>query len=253
LDIDPYTLYTNATVLYLSTVPGAFTNVPPTQPNHRVVLGRVERNQSSGGGDIIHVQIDIGDHLEYLHDVNVAGATSNDLLLYNGTVWTNWARTNLSGIYLPLAGGTMSGSIDMNEDDITSVNLIQLNSIVNQSGDEIISISGKSIAPAFTFDNNLTVVGTMTASTVSLDRVKSDNNAKYIDFNTGEIISSTSPWEFDDQPIIPGYATDSELAAVSNAISNQHRIRSRMEQLRGNQRRQHERKQHYKHFWHRPI
>jgi len=128
LTINPHTVYTNSTILYLSTVPGQFTNVPPKAPNHRVVLGRVERNQSSGGGDIIHVQIDIGEHLEYLHDVNVDSATTDDLLIYNGTLWTNYARTNLNSIYLPLAGGTVVGDLRVSRSTTASTALVLTNS-----------------------------------------------------------------------------------------------------------------------------
>lgn len=94
LDIDPYTTYVPGTILYLSTVAGKATNVVPDKPNSKVILGHIVRNNSSGGGDIIHVQIVTHKHLYGLDDVKIVSPSAGQILEYDGTVWSNKANVS---------------------------------------------------------------------------------------------------------------------------------------------------------------
>lgn len=55
-----------------------------------------------------------------LSDVTISSPTTGQILQYNGSKWFN---SSLAGSYLPLAGGTMSGTINMNGSPITNVPL----------------------------------------------------------------------------------------------------------------------------------
>jgi hypothetical protein len=136
----------------------------------------VERNQSSGGGDIIHVQIDIGEHLEYLHDVNVNSRTTNDLLIYNGTVWTNYARTNLNSIYLPLAGGTMAPQAILNANQGTITNLANIFGASDVQGYiDFPQNSPAELVGNWTFDSQPTIPGYLTVTGAAATYVELDN------------------------------------------------------------------------------
>ena len=86
----------------------------------------------------------------------------------------------------------MSGNIDLGDNDLTTVNTIDAAIIRDQSGTSVIDLADKEIVPAFTFNNNLTVEGTLTGTF------------------SGDGSGLTN---------LTGYATTNELAAVSNAIS----------------------------------
>ena len=55
-----------------------------------------------------------------ISDVTIIGIASNEILKWNGSAWVNNTLTE-AGI-LGLAGGTMSGDINLGSNDITSVN-----------------------------------------------------------------------------------------------------------------------------------
>ena len=75
-------------ILYLSpTIPGNLTKVKPLAPNHSVVVAFVEYAHSQHGK--LFVKVDNGYELGDLHNVNVSGATSGQLLQYNGILWVN--------------------------------------------------------------------------------------------------------------------------------------------------------------------
>jgi hypothetical protein len=74
--------------IYLSAVTaGAYTQTAPTAPDHLVTLGYVERVDNTVGS--IYVKVDNGYELNELHNVYITGATGGDVLVYNGTYWTN--------------------------------------------------------------------------------------------------------------------------------------------------------------------
>jgi hypothetical protein len=66
------------------TVPGKLTKV---RPQHDLVVAFITvRHQSSGQ---MAIRITSGNHLEWLHDVELTSPTTGNLLRYNGTIWTN--------------------------------------------------------------------------------------------------------------------------------------------------------------------
>jgi len=149
--------FAEGSVLYLGAY-GNLTTNRPAAPLHGVFIGVAEKINANAG--VIYVAIQNGFELDELHDVNLAAPATNDLLIYNGTVWTNYARTNLSGIYLPLAGGTMSGNINMNDQEIDLVNQI------NYGADYYISLSGGEIGGTspWTLTQQPTIPGYLTST-----------------------------------------------------------------------------------------
>ena len=83
---------TAGALVYLSTTDGAYTTTAPTAPNHRVILGYVERVHNTVGS--IYVKVDNGYELDELHNVNITTPTNGQVLKYNGTTWVNAAETD---------------------------------------------------------------------------------------------------------------------------------------------------------------
>lgn len=76
--------------IFLSpTTPGAWTTTRPLAPNHAVRIGWIQREHAAAGS--IYVNIQVGEHLEFLHDVLIPSPQDNDLLVYNSSsaIWVN--------------------------------------------------------------------------------------------------------------------------------------------------------------------
>jgi len=126
---------TAGALLYLSTTAGGYSMTAPTPPNHRVIVGYVERVHATVGS--IYVKVDNGYELEELHNVLISTPTNDQVLQYESatSLWKNktlvtlpsqtgnsgkflttdgttasWATVDLTP-YLQLAGGTMTGAI----------------------------------------------------------------------------------------------------------------------------------------------
>lgn len=98
--------YVSGDSIYLGTTPGTFTRVKPTQPNHIVFLGVVER--ANAGNGQIYIKPQNGFELEELHDVLVTSPQNNQTILWNSavTLWTNSTLTvgTISGLSADLSG-----------------------------------------------------------------------------------------------------------------------------------------------------
>jgi hypothetical protein len=81
--------YTAGDVLWLDSVPGAFTNVRPQAPYHGVFVGVVER--ANAGNGLIYVKPQNGVELEELHDVQLTSPTNKQVLAYTSStgIWEN--------------------------------------------------------------------------------------------------------------------------------------------------------------------
>ena len=87
---------TAGALVYLSaSTAGAYTTTAPTAPNHRVILGYVERVHATVGS--IYVKVDNGYELDELHNVNITTPTSDQVLKYNGTTWVNDSLKTING------------------------------------------------------------------------------------------------------------------------------------------------------------
>jgi hypothetical protein len=91
---------TEGVKLYLSaSVAGAFTDTAPAKPNHIVHIGYVIKSHATEG--VVYLDIDIGEAITELHDVNVTAVADNDILVYNTstTLWENKATRELPQDY----------------------------------------------------------------------------------------------------------------------------------------------------------
>jgi hypothetical protein len=106
--------------LYLSAVtPGGLVNVRPVQPAHSVAVGVVTRSNNAVGS--IEVRVQVGEHLEFLHDVLLTSNTNLDLLSYETSsgLWKNKSFSTLglltsataASTYAPLASPTFTGTV----------------------------------------------------------------------------------------------------------------------------------------------
>jgi hypothetical protein len=75
------------------TVPGGLTTTRPLAPYHSVAIGVVSHSSQTTG--TIEVNVVVGTHLEWLHDVAVQGVTGGEVLRYNAgtSLWEDVSAT----------------------------------------------------------------------------------------------------------------------------------------------------------------
>lgn len=112
--------YQVGTRLWLSTVDGGVTTTPPASPLHAVFIGFVTRSQVNNGRILYAIQN--GYELGELHDVSVASPQVNDLLYWDGVVWTASSIDNIIG-YTPADQATVNGLVPY----IGATQAVQLN------------------------------------------------------------------------------------------------------------------------------
>jgi hypothetical protein len=78
-------------VLWLGSTPGTFTRIKPTQPNHLVFIGIVER--ANNGNGQIYVKPQNGYELNEIHDVLITNPINNQALVWESStlLWKNKA------------------------------------------------------------------------------------------------------------------------------------------------------------------
>jgi hypothetical protein len=124
---------TEDSAVYLSpTVAGALTSTKPQAPQHSVYIGVCVKS-NNGSGELF-VKIRNGQELDELHDVRISNPINNASLYYKlseklwrdttaallvsdtASMLTNYLRSGVAAsTYLPLAGGTMTGTINRQE------------------------------------------------------------------------------------------------------------------------------------------
>jgi hypothetical protein len=95
--------------LWLSaTTAGGLVATRPEAPNHAVGIGIVTRSSTNNG--VIEVRVQVGEHLEYLHDVFVSDRVNNDVLVYESStdLWKSRTISEILG-YTPLQPSDLSG------------------------------------------------------------------------------------------------------------------------------------------------
>lgn len=107
--------FAEGVALWLSpTTAGAYTTTKPTAPNHLVLVGFVERSQTSNGS--IFVKTQNGYELDELHDVSIVSKTNGQNLVYSSTdsTWknrfTNWPLYS-GNYYTSPSTGTPAGTL----------------------------------------------------------------------------------------------------------------------------------------------
>ena len=93
--------------LYLSdSVAGGLTDTRPVQPAHSVAIGIVTRSNNAQGQ--IEINIEVGGHLEYLHDVLLTSEANLDLLSWDAStsLWKNKSFATLGLLTSATAAST---------------------------------------------------------------------------------------------------------------------------------------------------
>lgn len=103
--------------IYLSPdTPGAWTTTRPAAPDHAVRIGWIQREHAASGS--LYVQIDVGNHLEWLHDVLITSENDNDVLRYNSSsgIWVNEDISTVvnSASVINAQNINVSGDLDVN-------------------------------------------------------------------------------------------------------------------------------------------
>jgi len=129
--------FVSGQLIYLGAT-GSIIGTAPQSPLHSVRLGEVVRHQTNNGS--IYVRIDNGYEIEELHDVLITSASSGDLLVRSGSVWTN--SKQLSGSYaitgsltstsITTSNATISGNVTVS--GTASINTLIVNQIGYSSG-----------------------------------------------------------------------------------------------------------------------
>ena len=129
--------YTAGQALYLGATAGSVTTTKPSEPNHLVYLGFVEKINASSGR--IYVRTQNGYELSEIHDVNINNATAladNHYLRYNSanTRWEN-AALDIVNDTTPQLGG----NLDVNGNSIVSTANGNITIAPNGTGKVVIS------------------------------------------------------------------------------------------------------------------
>ena len=110
--------YTEGVKLFLSpSVAGGLTPTRPSAPDHAVAVGIVSHSSATTGS--IEVNVVVGDHLEWLHDVLITTPTNGQVLKYDSTtsLWKN--QTDSVGAVTSVAGRT--GAVTLSTSDISGL------------------------------------------------------------------------------------------------------------------------------------
>jgi hypothetical protein len=110
--------YTEGVKLFLSpSVAGGLTPTRPSAPDHAVAVGIVSHSSATTGS--IEVNVVVGDHLEWLHDVLITTPTNGQVLKYDSTtsLWKN--QTDAVGAVTSVAGRT--GAVVLANTDISGL------------------------------------------------------------------------------------------------------------------------------------
>lgn len=114
--------YQEGDSIYLGNTAGTFTRVKPTQPNHIVFIGVVER--ANAGNGQLYIKPQNGFELEELHDVLISSPQNNQTILYNSavTLWQNATITTgtISGLTTELAK-----KVEKESTDSTPINVLR--------------------------------------------------------------------------------------------------------------------------------
>lgn len=114
--------YQEGDSIYLGDTAGTFTRVKPTQPNHIVFIGVVER--ANAGNGQLYIKPQNGFELEELHDVLISSPQNNQTILYNSavTLWQNATITTgtISGLTAELAN-----KVEKESTDSTPINVLR--------------------------------------------------------------------------------------------------------------------------------
>ncbi len=86
--------YVEGDILWLGSTPGTFTRVKPTQPDHLVFIGVVER--ANAGNGQIYVKPQNGYELDELHNVLITSPQDGQGLVYENAT-TLWKNKNVLG------------------------------------------------------------------------------------------------------------------------------------------------------------
>jgi len=129
--------FTDGDVLYLSSTPGAITNVPPAAPIHHVIVGFcINANPAVGE---IFVTVQPGYDLEDLSDVVITAPASGNLLIYDAVaqVWENALITAGTGATVTNGPGTIQISATGTGGTVTSVAQSFTGGIISVGGSPI--------------------------------------------------------------------------------------------------------------------
>jgi len=142
--------YTAGQALYLGATAGSKTTTKPSEPNHLVYLGFVEKVNASSGR--IYVRVQNGYELAEIHDVNINNAVAiadNHYLRYNlaNDRWQNSALDIINDT-TPQLGG----NLDVNGNSIVSASNGNINIVPNGTGNiNLTPATGKVTISAVSF------------------------------------------------------------------------------------------------------
>ena len=166
--------------VYLSpTVTGGLTSTKPQAPQHTVYIGVCVKS-NAGSGELF-VKIRNGQELDELHDVRISNPSNNASLYYksNEGIWrdttatllvsdtasmlTNYLRSGVAAsTYLPLTGGTVSGTINRADQFNDGSPLTAYYNILNYyarrdnvRGNQTAQITFTDRPGTYTFENNV--------------------------------------------------------------------------------------------------
>lgn len=179
-------------MLFLSpTIPGGYTKVRPTAPNHTVILGYVVRVHASTGS--IFIKVDNGYELDELHNVVISNVANTDILQYDGTVWRN---SNVTTIRSSLNIGNIA---NLNLNGSTSNVLVGDGTWQQYYTGTVTSVGGTGSGLGFSLSGSVTSSGSLTLATPDATTLRTNlsiGNVANINLNgnSSTVLSGDGTW-----------------------------------------------------------
>lgn len=168
--------FSEGDTLWLSaTTPGALTNVSPSAPNHKVVVGFCMYSHASEG--IIYVYPNYGKKVDELDDVYLPSLADQDLLVYVESS-QRWESTSFDGV-----GKKTGWDQDYAQDGLTTISVVDGTRTV-------------SIAPTGS-DFSFWIEGTKYTKSITQSVTFADTEGIWFIYfdSTGTLVSSQTPWD----------------------------------------------------------
>jgi len=170
--------FTEGDLLYLSSsVAGGLQNTRPASPNHAVFIGYVARVHATLGRLVIN--IDKGNHLEYLHDVLLTTLADKHFLYYDSAsgLWKN-KQLVYGDVHLQTqdvsssVGITPASNIDFNKvmAQAEALTIANPNGTFVEGQSFILRIKDNGTARALTFDTKYRAIGITLPTTTTASK-----------------------------------------------------------------------------------
>jgi hypothetical protein len=214
--------YTEGVKLFLSpSVAGGLTPTRPSAPDHAVAVGIVSHSSATTGS--IEVNVVVGDHLEWLHDVSIGTLANNDLLAYESStdLWKNKTFSALGLLttadaattYAPIASPTFTGTVTIP----AGASISGFAPLASPTFTGTPSLPTGTTAVTQTAGNNTTALATTAFVTAAVPALATDAQARQ---GISQTVAS-NPYDVITAMMVPGYRPNLVFLSTTSGSGSQ--------------------------------